>query len=117
MACEREGGGGLVRYEAWYASLLYMCLRSAGVDPAVEESSSRGRTDMVLRLCGQVFVLEFKVVEREGDGEAALDAALGQMRGRGYSERYRADGKPIHLVGVACGREARNLIEIRAEPA
>ena len=109
--------GDLARYEAWYASLLYMCLRSAGADPAVEESPGRGRADMVLRLGGRVFVLEFKVVDGEANASAALDAALAQMRERGYAERYRADGTPVHLVGVACGREARNLPEVRAEPA
>ena len=109
--------GDLARYEAWYASLLYMCLRAAGADPAVEESSSRGRADMVLRLGGRVFVLEFKVVDGEANASVALDAALAQMRERGYGERYRADGTPVHLVGVACGREARNLLEIRIEPA
>ena len=109
--------GDLARYEAWYASLLYMCLRAAGSDPAVEESPGRGRADMVLRLGGRVFVLEFKVVDGEANASAALDTALAQMRGRGYAERYRADGTPVHLVGVVCGREARNLLEVRAEPA
>ncbi len=107
--------GDLARYEAWYASLLYMCLRSVGVDLSVEEASHRGRADMVVRLGGQVFVLEFKMAEGEGDGAAALDAALAQMRERGYAETYRDHAGPVHLVGVACGREARNLLDIRAE--
>ncbi len=109
--------GDLARYEAWYASLLYMCLRSVGVDLSVEEASHRGRADMVVRLGGQVFVLEFKMAEGEGDGAAALDAALAQMRERGYAETYRDHAGPVHLVGVACGREARNLLDIRAETA
>ena len=114
---QRYARGDLARYEAWYASLLYMCLRSAGADPAVEESSSRGRADMVLGLGGRVFVLEFKVVDGEANASAALDAALAQMRERGYAERYCVDDTPVRLVGVACGREARDLLEIRAEPA
>ena len=109
--------GDLARYEAWYASLLYMCLRSAGADPTVEESTSRGRADIVLRLGGQVFVMEFKVVDGGADSHAALDTAIVQMRGRGYAERYGGHSGQVHLVGVACGREARNLLEIRAEPA
>ena len=109
--------GGLARYEAWYANLLYMCLRSADVDLRVEEASSRGRADMVLRLGGQVFVLEFKMVDSDSETSAALDAALSQMHGRGYAEKYCDQGGPIHLVGVVFGREARNLLEIRAEPA
>ena len=109
--------GDLARYEAWYASLLHMCFRSIGVDLRVEDASSHGRADMVVLTGGQVFVLEFKMAEGSGDTEAVLDAAVAQMRERGYAEKYRGRGEPVHLVGVACGREARNLLEIRAEPA
>ncbi len=109
--------GDLARYEAWYASLLYMCLRAVGADLAVEEASSRGRADMVLRLGGQVFVIEFRMAENEDGGEAALEAAMAQMRGRGYAERHRVADSPVHLIAVACGREVRNLLDIRAEPA
>ena len=109
--------GDLARYEAWYASLLHMCFRAIGVDVRAEDASSRGRADMVVLTGGQVFVLEFKMADGERDAEAALDAAISQMRERGYAEKYRDRGEPIHLIGVACGREARTLLEIRAEPA
>ncbi len=109
--------GDLARHEAWYASLLYMGLHAVGADPRVEEASSRGRADMVLCHGGQVFVLEFKMAEGEDGGEAALDAAMAQMRGRGYADKYRGNAEPVHLIGVACGREARNLLEVRAELA
>ena len=109
--------GDLARHEAWYASLLHMCFRTIDVDVRVEDASSRGRADMVVLTGGQVFVLEFKMAENEEDADAALDAAIAQMRERGYAEKYRSRGGPIHLIGVACGREARNLLEIRAEPA
>ena len=109
--------GDLARYEAWYASLLYMCLRAVGVDLSVEEASHHGRADLVVRLSGQVFVLEFKMADGAEDGAAALDAAMAQMRERGYAETYRDHDGPVHLIGVACGREARNLLDLRAEPA
>ena len=109
--------GDLARYEAWYASLLHMCFRAIGVDVRVEDASSHGRADMVVLTGGQVFVLECKMAEGAGDTDAVLDAAIAQMRERGYAEKYRGRGEPVHLVGVACGREARNLLEIRAEPA
>ncbi len=109
--------GDLARYEAWYAGLLYMCLRAAGADLSAEEASHRGRADLVVRLGGQVFVLEFKMADGEEDGAAALDAAMAQMRARGYAETYRDHDGPVHLIGVACGRAARNLLDLRAEPA
>ncbi len=107
--------GDLARYEAWYASLLHMCLSAVGLDVRAEEASSHGRADMVVLTGGQVFVIEFKMAE--GDAGTALDAALAQMRERGYADRWRNHGAPVHLLGVACGREARNLLEVRAELA
>ena len=109
--------GDLARYEAWCAGLLYMCLRAVGADVRAEEASGRGRADLAVLAGGQAFVLEFRVVDGVGEAEAALDAALSQMRDRGYAERHRSPGRPVYPVAVACGREARNLLEIRAEPA
>ena len=103
----------LARYEAWYASLLHMCFRAIGVDVRVEEPSSHGRADMVVLLAEQVFILEFKMADSAEGADAALEAALSQMRDRGYADKYHA--KPVYLVAVACGREARNLLEVRAE--
>ena len=103
------------RYEAWYAGMLYACFRTIGAELRVEDSSSRGRADMVLLHGGQVFVLEFKMA---GDGQRAERAtalALAQIRERGYWEKYRGRGAPIHLVGVAFGRRERNLLAVRAE--
>ena len=111
-----HASGDLTRYEAWYASLLYMCFRTIGVDIRVEESSSQGRANMVVLSGGQVFVLEFKMVDGD-DAASALGAALAQMRERGYAEKYRDRGEPIHLIGVACGGEARNVLDVRAESA
>ncbi len=68
----------------------------------MEEASSRGRTDMAVCHCGQVFVLEFKMAQRRG--------------GRGYVDKYGGNAEPVHLMGVTCGREARNLLDVRAEP-
>ena len=106
--------GDLARHEAWYASLLHMVFRAIGVDVRAEEATSRGRADMVVPLGDEVFVIEFKMAEGADDAEAALAAAFAQMRDRGYADRYR--GQPVHLVAVACGREARNLLEVRAAP-
>jgi len=109
--------GDLARYEAWHASLLYMCLRAAGVQLRVEDASSHGRADIVVETGGQIFVIELKMAESEGGSGAALDAAVSQIRDRGYADKYRGCGKPVYLVAVACGREARTVLEVRAEPA
>ncbi len=106
----------LARYEAWYASLLHMCFRAIGVDLRSEEASSHGRADMVVRTGGQVFILEFKMADTEDDIETQLAAAFTQMREKGYADTHQDRQEPVHLIAVACGREARNLLEVRVEP-
>ena len=105
----------LSRYESWYASLLYMSFKAIGAAVRAEESTSRGRSDLVVLHGGQVFVMEFKVVEDESRSDAALDRALVQIRDKGYSEQYRNLGKPIHHVAMVFGGEARNLLGIRVK--
>ncbi len=107
--------GDLARYEAWYASLLHMVFRAIGVDVRGEAATSHGRADMVVSLGAQVFILEFKMADSADDAQTALEAAFTQMRARGYADTHH--GKTVHLVAIACGRDARNLLEVRAEPA
>ena len=84
-----------------------MCFRAIDVDVRTEDASSHGRADMVVLTGGQVFVLEFKMADGDGDAAAALDAAITQMREQGYADKYRGRGEPVHLIGVVCGREAQ----------
>ena len=105
----------LARYEAWYAGMLYACFQTIGMDLRVEDASHRGRADMVLLHGGQVFVLDFKMAEDDGDADTALVRAMTQICERGYAEKYRGRGEPIHLLAVVFGRGERNLIGVRAE--
>lgn len=117
IPCLWHATGDLARDEAWDASLLHMCLCAIGVDVRAEDASNHGRADTVVPTGGQVFVPEFKMADGEGDADAPLELPLAQMRARGYAEMYRGQGVPVHLLAVACRREARNLTEIRAQPA
>ncbi|MDD9962917.1 MAG: AAA family ATPase [Gammaproteobacteria bacterium] len=112
-----QGGNSPARYEAWYAGMLYACFRTIGLDLRVEDSSGRGRADMVALHGGQVFVFEFKMADGGEGGKDAAQQAIGQMREKGYAEKYRDRGEPIHLVGVAFSREDRNLADVKVVPA
>ena len=94
----------IARYEGYYASVCYSWFAATGLDVTVEDSSSRGRVDLAVRYRGNVYLFEFKVVELEPEG-----AALAQLQARGYAEKYRALGEPIHLLGVEFSREARTI--------
>ena len=102
----------IARYEGYYASVFYSYFAGAGIDVRVEESGSAGRLDMAARTEGRVYLFEFKVAERAGPG-----AALAQLKERGYADKYRHLGEPVHLVGVEFSEKDRNVAGFDAELA
>ena len=102
----------IARYEGWYASVFYSHFAALGLDVTVEDGTSRGRLDMALRFNGQVYLFEFKVVELAPEG-----TAMAQLKARGYADKYRAPGRPIHLIGVEFSRKQRNIAALDVEPA
>ena len=111
-----QGANSPARYEAWYAGMLYACFRTIGLDLRVEDSSSRGRADMVVLHGGQVFVFEFKMADGEDDQDTAAQQAIEQIRDRGYADKYKDRKEPIYLIGVAFGRDG-SLPEVKVAPA
>ena len=91
-------------YEGWYASVFYASFAALGVDVRVEDSTSTGRLDMAVLTTGHIYLLELKVA-----GRAAAGAALAQLQAKGYAEKYRASGRPVHLVGVELDAETRAI--------
>ena len=82
------------------------------MDVRVEESGAHGRADMAVPFSANVYVFEFKLVDREPQG-----LALARIRERGCADKYRDLGWPIHLFGVEFGREGRNIIAFSVEMA
>ena len=99
-------------YEGWYASLLHAYFVAADAEVRAEESGSQGRADLIVRGFGRVYVFEFKMRDR-----AEADAALRQLKERGYADRYLGRGEPVHLVGLEFSAETRNLTGFEAETA
>ncbi|MDZ7762645.1 MAG: PD-(D/E)XK nuclease domain-containing protein [Desulfovermiculus sp.] len=93
-------------YEGYYASVVYSFLASLGFDLQPEESSSHGRADLVIDTGRVVYVLEFKVVELEGDGVKAID----QIKAKGYHQQYVQAGREVILVGMDFSKTDRNLV-------
>ena len=100
----------IANYEGYYASVFYAYFASLGLDLTPEESSNAGRLDMALRFNGQVYLFEFKVVELAADG-----GAMAQIKARGYAERHRGSGAPVHLIGVEFSRERRSVVGFDVE--
>ena len=102
----------IAHYEGYYASVFYSYFAGLGLDITVEDSSSHGRLDMAVLFNGHVYLFEFKVVELASEG-----AALAQLKERHYSDKYRALGQPIHLVGVEFSKDERNISAFDVERA
>ena len=102
----------IARFEGYYASIFYSHFAAAGLSVQVEDATSHGRVDMVVRFGGAIYLFEFKVVELAGSG-----AALAQLKDRRYADKYRDSGQPIYLVGVEFSREERNVGRFEVERA
>ncbi len=110
---------GKAESESHYLIVLQTYLLAVGADVQREVASNRGKADLVVTHAGEVYVIEAKLVGgRHGHRiDRALDAAMRQMRDRGYGDQYRGQGGEVHLVTMVFGGEERNLLDLRAESA
>jgi len=100
----------IAQYEGYYASVFYSHFAALGLDIRLEDVTNKGRIDMAVLFNGHVYLFEFKVVELVPEGKA-----LQQLRERGYADKYRARGEPIHLVGVEFSKDSRSVVGFEVE--
>ncbi|MCL2423834.1 MAG: ATP-binding protein, partial [Micrococcales bacterium] len=99
----------IAQAEGYYLSVFYTFFASQGLDVIPEDTSNAGRLDMVVRYADQIFLFEVKT-DAEPPG-----SAMAQIHDRGYADKYRAEGLPIHLVGVEFSREKRTLTRFEVQ--
>ena len=95
----------IAQYEGYYASIFYSYFAALGLDIRLEDTTHHGRIDMTVLFNAQVYLFEFKVVELTPQGKA-----LQQLKDKGYADKYRARGEPIHLIGVEFSKESRSVV-------
>ena len=100
-------------YEGYYASVIYSYFAAQGLELIAEDSTSAGRSDMVVRCDDGIYIFEFKLT----DGGPRAGRALAQMKEKGYAEKYRHWQRSIHLIGVEFSRETRNIATFEVERA
>ena len=105
----------LEHYEGYYASVVYSCFAAHGFDLIAEDSSSAGRSDMVVRCDEGIYLFEFKLLRDAPTGPTG--SALAQIKAKGYAEKYRHLEKPIHLIGVEFSQAQRNIAAFEVEAA
>lgn len=100
----------IARFEGYYASVFYSHFAALGLDIRLEDATNKGRVDMTVLFNGQVYLFEFKVVEQLPEGRV-----LQQIKDRGYVDKYRARGEPIHLIGVEFSQAERSVVGFEVE--
>ena len=91
------------RYEGFYASVLYACFASIGVDIIAEDVSNKGRFYLTIKAGGRIFLFEFKVTNGE---------PLEQIRKMKYYEKYAGER---YLIGIVFDPKARNVSKFEWE--
>ena len=102
----------IAHFEGYYASVFYSHFARAGLDVVVEESTNRGRLDMAVCFKGRIYVFEFKMVARHGDG-----SAMRQIKAMRYADKYRQANESVRLVGVEFSERERNIVRFDVDYA
>ena len=100
----------IAQYEGYHASIFYSHFAALGLDIRLEDATNQGRIDMTVLFNGHVYIFEFKAVDGQSDG-----GTLEQIKRNHYADKYRARGEPIHLIGVAFGKDSRNIVGFEVE--
>ena len=95
-------------HENSYARCLSFLLASQGFEFTMEAVSSSGRADIVARHPAMVCIFELKVDE-------PVDAAFKQIREKGYASPYRAETRPVWLIGLSFDSKTRELVDFGVE--
>ncbi len=92
------------RDEAYFHTAFFLIVSASGVNARSEVLTCAGRIDLVMEFSDKVFIIEFKCNQN-------AEAAIRQIRERGYADRYSQSGKKIFLIGINFDTEKRNVAE------
>ena len=95
-------------HEMSYERALKILFWSQGLPVVCEDTQSAGRSDIVVKYRKAIYVFELKRDE-------TADAALAQIREKGYAAPYLADGRPVWAIGLAFDSKTRQLVDAKAE--
>ena len=97
-------------HENSYGRCLSFLLASQGFDFTMENVQSNGRADVVAKHPAEVCIFELKVDE-------PVDKAFAQIRKKGYAEPFRAESRPVWLIGLSFDSKSRHLVDFAVERA
>ena len=93
-----------IRCEADVKRHFRLFMEMLGAKVAAEEGSAFGYADAILETKRFVWVFEFKF-------NKSANAAVRQIREKGYADAYKGDRRPVTLVGINFRAAKRNIDE------
>ena len=93
-----------IRSEADVKRHFRLFMEMLGAKVGAEEGSARGYADAIIETKKFVWIFEFKF-------NKSAKAAIEQIRKKGYADPYKADRRPVTLVGVNFRTAKRNIDE------
>ena len=93
-----------IRSEADVKRHFRLFMEMLGAKVFAEDGSARGYADAIIETKSFVWVFEFKF-------NKSANAAIRQIREKGYAAQYKGDRRPVTLVGVNFRTAKRNIDE------
>ena len=90
--------------EQMWQTIVYVVLRSIGINVNGEVKTNDGRIDLVVDLPEDIYIVEFKL-------DRPASEAMEQIRGRDYAGKYALSGKRVTLVGISFSAAKRTIVE------
>jgi hypothetical protein len=87
-----------------YRNMLFLLFKVTGVEVRMEEPTSAGRIDMVVRTDKYVYVMEFKLNQ-------SADKAMRQITDKHYADSYLGGPQQVFRIGVNFAEETRNIAD------
>ena len=93
-----------VKNEAEAKRYFQLFMKMLGAKVQAEQTSARGNADAIVETKKGVYVFEFKF-------NKGAKAAIRQIREKGYADAYKADKRPVTLIGINFSARKRNIDE------
>jgi hypothetical protein len=91
-----------VNKEAYFHSLLYLVVSLLNLDAKPEDSTNKGRIDLVVTTTKNIYLFELKY-------NATAQEAIEQIQEKQYYEKYLNKKKPITLIGLSFNYEDKAI--------
>lgn len=91
--------------EQYYHALIHLIFSLMGVYIFSEVQTHKGRTDAIVMYLNEVYIMEFKL-------NKSAQEAFFQIENKGYADRFKNSGMPIHKIGINFSSELKAIEEV-----